>query len=159
MSTSSLIMWAAAMFLLGWLVSYFFIRQIMYNFIIALPMIRKMNALQDGMIAIGAKRYTTVSSVICVVLTVIVTAVVIRYARLALIISFAAGAVIAVIMMINMVSLKNRAMFEKFCDAYYSFIPDDELRTAVYGKDLTRIRSRLKEIGVSGTFIPEFQKR
>ena len=159
MSTSSLIMWIAAMFLLGWLVSYFFIRQIMYNFMIAMPMIKKMNGLQDGMIAIGAKRYTTISTVICVIVTAIIVAVVIRYARLALIISFAAGAVIAIVMMFNMISLKNRAMFEKFCDAYYSFIPDDELRTAVYGKDLTRIRARLKEMGVSGTFIPEFQKR
>ena len=117
MSTSSLIMWIAAMFLLGWLVSYFFIRQIMYNFMIAMPMIKKMNGLQDGIIAIGAKRYTTISTVICVIVTAIIVAVVIRYARLALIISFAAGAVIAIVMMFNMISLKNRAMFEKFCDA------------------------------------------
>ena len=158
MSTSSLIMWIAVLFLVGWLVAYFFIRQIMYNFLIATPIIKKMNSLQDGLIAVGATRYTMVSTVICVIVTGIIIAVVIRFCRLALILSFAVGAVVAIIMMANMITMKNRAMFEKFCDAYYSFIPDDELRTAVYAKDLTRIRNRLKDMGISGTFIPEFQK-
>ena len=159
MSTSSLIMWIAVFFLLGWLISYFFVRQVMYNFIIAMPMIRKFNSLKDGLIAAGAKRYTTISTVTCIIVIGIVVAVVVRYARLALVLSFAGGAVVAIVMMVSMVSMKNRAMFEKFCDAYYSFIPDDELRTAVYNKDLARIRARLRALEIEGTFIPEFQKR
>ena len=158
MTTSTLIMLVAVFFLLGWLLAYFFLRQILYNFIIAYPMIKKMNSLQKDLIAIGAKRYTTISTLVCALVTVIIGFAIIYFAksRLVLILSFAAGVVISFIMLINMVTPKNRAMFEKFCDAYYSFSPDDELRTAVYNKDLSRIRSRLKAMGISGTFIPNF---
>lgn len=151
------IFYVAALFLGGWLWSYIFIRQIMFNFITAFPLIKQMNALQENMIAVGAKRYTTISTVVCAVFSLILLAVVIRFCPLYLTISFAGGAVIAFIMLIKMVSPRNRAMFDSFCTAYCRFVPDDELRTAMFNKKTGPIRSRLKAMGVSGSFIPDFR--
>lgn len=151
------IIFVAVLFLGGWLWSYIFIRQIMFNFITALPLIKKMNALQEDMIAVGAKRYTTISTVVCGLFSALLLFVVIRFCPLYLTISFAAGAIIAFVMLFKMVSPKNRAMFDSFCTAYCRFVPDDELRTAMYNKKLGPIRSRLKAMGIEGSFIPEFK--
>ena len=151
------IFYVAALFLGGWLWSYIFIRQIMFNFITAYPLIKKMNALQENLIAVGAKRYTTISTLVCGVFSLILLAVVIRFCPLYLAISFAAGAVIAFIMLIKMVSPRNRAMFDSFCAAYCRFVPDDELRTAMFNKKTGPIRSRLKAMGLTGSFIPDFR--
>ena len=151
------IFYVAALFLGGWLWSYIFIRQIMFNFITAYPLIKKMNALQENLIAVGAKRYTTISTLVCSVFSLILLAVVIRFCPLYLAISFVAGAVIAFIMLIKMVSPRNRAMFDSFCTAYCRFVPDDELRTAMFNKKTGPIRSRLKAMGLTGSFIPDFR--
>ena len=110
------IMLAGAMVLGGWLWSYIFIRQILFNFLIAN-----------------------------------------RFCPLYLIITFAIGAVVAFVMLLRMVTPRNRAMYETFCNAYYRFIPDDELRTAVYNKKRGPIRARLKAMGITGDFTPDFK--
>ena len=61
-------------------------------------------------------------------------------------------------MLLNMVTPRNRAMFDTFCNVYCRFVPDDELRTAMYNKKTGPMRARLKELGLEGTFIPEFKK-
>ena len=152
------IFYVAALFLGGWLWSYVFIRQIMFNFITAYPLIKKMNALQENLIAVGAKRYTTISTLVCSVFSLILLAVVIRFCPLYLAISFAAGAVIAFIMLIKMVSPRNRAMFDSFCTAYCRFVPDDELRTAMFNKKPGQIKQRLYNMNLSRDMVPEFKK-
>lgn len=155
---STKIMLAGALFLGGWLWSYVFSRQILFNFITAFPLIKKMRALREDLIAIGADRYTTVSTIVCFIAAAIILAVVIRFCPLYMILCFAGGAIIAFIMLFSMVSPRNRSMFDTFCTAYCRFVPDDELRTAMYNKKTGPIRSRLKEMGLTGTFIPEFRK-
>ena len=59
------IMLTGAIFLGGWLWAYLFVRQLMFNFAVAYPLIRNMNALREDLIAIGAKRYTTISVITC----------------------------------------------------------------------------------------------
>jgi hypothetical protein len=152
------IMFAGAIFLGGWLWSYVFIRQILFNFITAFPLIKKMRSLRDDLIAIGADRYTTISSIVCFIFAAILLFVVIRFCPLYLTLCFAGGAIIAFIMLLKMVSPRNRAMFDTFCSAYCRFVPDDELRTAMYNKKTGLIRARLKAMEVTDTFVPDFQK-
>ena len=61
------IMLVGAIFLGGWLWAYLFIRQLMFNFRVAYPLIRDMNTLREELIAVGAKRYTTISTITCCV--------------------------------------------------------------------------------------------
>ena len=155
---SAKIMWSAAFFFFGWLWSYVFLRQILFNFLVANPLIKKMRAMQEELIAVGANRYTTVSTVVCILFAGILLAVVIRFCPLYLTIFFAVGAVTAFVMLFYMVTPRNRSMFDAFCTAYCRFVPDDELRTALYSKKTGPIRARLKAMGLSGSFIPEFRK-
>ena len=153
------IMLAGALFLGGWLWAYLFIRQLMFNAATAFPLIRDMNALQPDLIAIGAKRYTTISTVTCILVAGVIAAVVLRFCPLYMIICFGVGALIAIILLIPRVSPTNREMFDSFCFSYYRFVPDDELRTAMYNKKTGQIKSRLKAMGIEGSFVPEFKEK
>lgn len=155
---STKVMLAGAIFLGGWLWSYVFIRQILFNFITAFPLIKKMRALKEDLIAIGADRYTIISTIVCCLFAAILLFVVIRFCPLYLILCFAGGALVAFVMLLKMVSPRNRAMFDTFCGAYCRFVPDDELRTAMFNKKTAPIRARLKAMELDGSFIPEFRK-
>ena len=74
-----------------------------------------------------------------------------------LMICFFVGALIALCMYIGRLSPKNRNMFDSFCAAYYRFVPDDELRTAMYNKKPSQMKKRLHEMRISTDFIPEFK--
>ena len=152
------IMLGAALFLGGFLWSYLFLRQFLYNFIVAFPMIKKMNALQDGLIAVGAKRYTVISSLVTFFIGAVIVFLVLHFLKLYQILCFFGGVVSAFALMISRVSLKNKEMFDLFCNAYYRFVPDDELRTILYNKEVKQIKPRLRKMGISGTFVPEFKK-
>ena len=153
------IMLTGAIFLGGWLWAYLFIRQILFNFACAFPLIKRMNALQDELIAIGAKRYTVISVITCSVIAAALLAAVMIWCPLYLKIGFAAGAVLAIILLIPRVSAKNRDMFDSFCTTYYRFVPDDELRTSMYNKKTGQMKSRLKAMGIQGSFIPDFKEK
>ena len=153
------IMLTGAIFLGGWLWAYLFIRQILFNFATAFPLIKRMNALQDELIAIGAKRYTVISVITCAVVALALLAAVMIWCPLYLKIGFAAGAVLAIILLIPRVSANNRDMFDSFCTTYYRFVPDDELRTAMYNKKTGQMKSRLKAMGIQGSFIPDFKEK
>lgn len=152
------IMYAGAVFLGGWLWSYVFLRQILFNFIIAFPIIKKMRSMQKDLIAIGANRYTVISVLVCLLLAGGILFLIIRFCPLYLIISFAVGAVVAFFMLFYLVTPRSRSMFDTFCSAYYRFVPDDELRTAMYNKKTGEIRARIKAMELTDTFIPEFKK-
>lgn len=153
------IMLTGAIFLGGWLWAYLFIRQLMFNFAVAYPLIRSMNALREELIAIGAKRYTTISTVTCCVVAAAILALIVIFCPLYLQIGFGVGALLAIILLIPRVSPKNRDMFDSFCVSYYRFVPDDELRTAMYAKKTGQIKSRLKAMGIQGSFVPQFKEK
>lgn len=161
MSSELKIMLIGALFLAGWLWSYLFIRQILFNVLVAKPMIKKMRALQEDLIAIGAARYTTISSIVCGLIAALLLALAVFLCKTKYIwflVAFCLGAIIAFIMLLRMVRPENQSMFKAFCNAYYRFIPDDELRTAFYNNKTGPIRSRLKAMGLSDTVIPKIQK-
>ena len=61
------IMLSGVFFLGGFLWTYLFLRQLMFNIMVAHPMIRKMNGLQKDLIASGATKYTIMSDAVCFV--------------------------------------------------------------------------------------------
>ncbi len=152
------IMLAGAIFLGGWLWSYFFMRQLLFNFLTANPLIKKMNSLKPDLIAIGAKRYTTTSTIVCFVLAAVILFAVLRFCPLYLQIGFGVGALLAVLILIKKATPDNRSMFDSFCTVYCRFVPDDELRTAMYNKKTGQIKARLKEMELEGSFVPDFKK-
>ena len=151
------IMLSGAVVLGGFLWTYLFLRQFLFNVLIASPMIKKMNALQPDLIAVGAKRYTFISNLVSVLIGGVILFLVIRFCPLYLTISFAVGALAAFLFILPKMKPGNKNMFDTFSTAYARFIPDDELRTLLYSKDYKKIRSRLRIMGVVGTFIPEFK--
>lgn len=153
------IMLAAAVFFGGWLWSYIFLRQLLFNFFTAYPLIRKMHELDPDLIAVGAKRYTTTSVIVCAVVSIVLLAVVLAFCPRYLIIAFAAGAVLCVLMIITKLSPSNPAMFDSFCTGYCRFVPDDELRNIMYQKETKKIDRRLRELGYDRSFVPEFRKQ
>ena len=157
MSTELKIMLCGVLVLGGFLWSYLFLRQFLYNILVAFPVIKKMNALQPDLIAIGATRYTYVSCVVCVLLGGVLLFLVIYFLPLYLIISFAVGAFVAFLLLIPRMKPSNKEMFDLFSNAYARFIPDDELRTIIYNKDYKKVKSHLKHMGIKGTFIPDFK--
>ena len=150
------IMWAAAIFFGGWLFSYLFVRQLAFNFITAYPMIKKMRSQDKDLIAPGADKYTNISVVVCIVVILIICFVVVRFCKLYLIVSFAVGLVSALLMFLPHLKITERGTFDLFCSAYSRFVPDDELRSAIYERDPKAIRSRLRDMGLDGSIIPTF---
>ena len=86
------ILGAGALLMAGWLWFYLFVRQFLFNFFTAYPLIKKMQAAQEGLIAIGAKRYTTVSVISCAVVCAIVIAIVVAFCPWYFIACFFGGA-------------------------------------------------------------------
>lgn len=160
MSIETIILLVGVLFLGGWLWAYMFIRQLLFNGRVAMPLIRRMRAEQEDLIAIGAVRYTTISTVVCSVISVLLLAVVVFLCRKHwyFLAAFGVGALIASIMLLRMVKPDNRSMFSSFCAGYYRFIPDDELRTAFYNQKTGPIRTRLREMGFSGEIVPKMAK-
>ena len=153
------VIFAGAMFLVGWLWFYLFFRQFLFNILVAFPMIKAMNKAQTDLIAIGAKRYTIVSLIACTVVCAIVAGIIIWLCPLYLIISFLVGALVGFVMYIGKLTPKNRAMFDVFCNAYYRFVRDDELRTLMYNKNPHKMKVRLHTMGVSTDWIPDFKDK
>lgn len=153
------VIYAGAMFLVGWLWFYLFFRQFLFNILVAFPMIKAMNKAQTDLIAIGAKRYTIVSLIACTVVCAIVAGIIIWLCSLYLIISFLVGALVGFVMYISKLTPKNRAMFDVFCNAYYRFVPDDELRTLMFNKNPHKMKVRLHTMGVSTDWIPDFKDK
>ncbi len=150
------IMWAAAIFFGGWLFFYLFGRQLVFNFSAAYPTIKKMREQDKELIAPGADKYTNISVLVCVVTIVVVAAIVIRFCPLYLMISCAVGAVSALLMYLPHAKVSDRGTFDLFCSAYSRFVPDDELRTAMFNRKPKEIRKRVREMGLDPAFVPIF---
>ena len=151
-------MLCAGVFFGGWLWFYLFMRQFLFNLMTAYPMIRKMQEIDPNLIAVGAKRYTNTSIIVCTVFSAIVLFVIFRFCPRYLIISFFVGAVLCMLMLWGKLSPQNKAMFENFCAGYCRFVGDDELRTLMFNKEIKKINRRLREMGYDRSFVPEFKQ-
>ena len=99
-----------------------------------------------------------VSLLVCVVISALIWGLILWLCPLYMIICFAVGAVLGFAMFINKLGPRNKPMFEPFCTGYYRFVPDDELRTAMYNKKLGQIKLRLHAMGIQGSFVPAFKE-
>lgn len=152
------IMLCAGVFFGGWLWFYLFMRQFLFNLLTAYPMIRKMQEIDPNLIAVGAKRYTNTSIIVCTLFSAILLFVIFRFCPHYLIISFFVGAVLCMLMLWGKLSPQNKAMFENFCAGYCRFVGDDELRTLMFNKEIKKINRRLREMGYDRSFVPEFKQ-
>ena len=152
------IMLCAGIFFGGWLWFYLFMRQFLFNLLTAYPLIRKMQEIDPGLIAVGAKRYTSTSIIVCTVVSAIILFVILRFCPTYLIISFFVGAALCLLMLLGKLSPQNKAMFENFSTGYCRFVADDELRTLMFNKEIKKINRRLREMGYDRSFVPEFKQ-
>ena len=153
------IIWAAAMLFAGWLLAYLFGRQLLFNFKVAYPLIKKMNETSESLIDPNSKKYTATSVVTCLVVSIIAIAAVVFLCRkkIYLMLSFIAGVLICMFMLIGKIKPEIRQFFDNFCETYYRFVPDDELRTAMYNKKPSQMKLRLHDMDLSTAFIPDFE--
>lgn len=150
------IMWYGVALVGGWFWFYLFVRQFLFNFTIAYPTIKKMNAQQE-LILPSAKKYTAVSVAVCTVFMALVVFLILRFLSLIPVCCFFAGGLVGLIMHIRVLTPTNRAMYDTFCGTYYRFVPDDELRTAMYNKKPSQMKVRLHAMAVSTDCIPNFK--
>ncbi len=151
------IMLSGALVLGGFLWSYLFIRQLLFNVMVAHPTIRKMNKLQARLIAGGATNYTIVSDIVCFLIAAVILFLIIRFCPLYIILSFAGGAVVAFVFVLFRMRPSNKETFDLFSKTYCRFVPNDELRTILAETDYKKAKALLKKLGIKGTFIPAFK--
>ena len=155
------VMWAGAIFFGGWLYAYLFVRQLLFNAKTAYPIINKMKKARPDLIAVGATRYTNISTLVCSFFLLLIGFLVIHFfrgARIHLLIAFFVGAALATVLLLSRTSPENRPMFDAFCNTYYRFVPDDELRTAMFNKNVAGIKQRLYNLDLARDMVPEFKK-
>lgn len=152
------IMWIGVALMAGWFWFYLFGRQFLFDFIVAYPIIKKMRSTAEDLILNAANKYTTVSVVVCTVFLAISAFVVIWFLKYYYVIAFFAGALIGLLTNLGSLTVRDRNMFDTFCATYYRFVPDDELRTAMYNKKPSQMKLRLHDMELSTDFIPEFKK-
>ena len=152
------IMWIGVALMAGWFWFYLFGRQFLFDFIVAYPLVKKMRSTAEDLILNAANKYTTVSVVVCTVFMALSAFVVIRFLKYYYIIAFFAGALVGLLMNLGKLSIRDRDMFDTFCATYYRFVPDDELRTAMFNKKPSQMKLRLHDMELPIDFIPEFKK-
>ena len=157
MTIETKIMLCGVLVLGGFLWSYLFIRQLLFNFMTAHPMIRKMNKLQPGLIAAGARNYTIVSDIVCFLVAAVILFLIIRFCPLYIQLSFAGGALVAFLFIVFRMRPSNKETFDLFCKTYCRFVPDDDLRTILANTEYPKVKAQLKKMGIKGTFIPAFK--
>ena len=152
------IMWIGVALMGGWFWFYLFGRQFLFDFIIAYPMVKRMRNTAEDLILAAANKYTTISVVVCTVFLALSAFAVIWFLKLYYIIAFFVGALVGLLTNLGKLSIRDRDMFDTFCATYYRFVPDDELRTAMYNKKPSQMKLRLHDMELSTEFIPEFKK-
>lgn len=151
------VLWVGAAAVIGWIAYYLFARQFVFNFVTGYPLIKKMKAAKEDLIVDNANKYTTTSVVITALFLAIIFFIVLRFCPTYIIISFFGGFAVCGLLLINKTGPSNRKIFDSFCGAYYRFVPDDELRTAMYNMKPSQMKVRLHAMGISTDWIPEFK--
>jgi hypothetical protein len=153
------IMWAALIFLGGWLWFYFMLRQLIFNFTSAIPLLNRYRKASKELITVNAGRFLVISIVVWTVICGAIAYVVVRFASTYLWASFLGGGLLGVLLTIPHLGPYVKANYRDFCMSYYRFVPDDELRTAMYDFKLGQMKVRLDAMGIDKSIvIPEFKK-
>lgn len=149
------IMFGALMFVAGWFYFYICVRQLVFDFTVGYPLIKKFGEPGEKVLAATpARRLNTISVVIWLLICAGLGWVVFHFclATLWLLLPFWGGALLGLICFYNKLGPRTKSNFEAFCRTYYRFMPDDELRTATYHADLPRMRAALRALEVDVKF-------
>lgn len=147
------IMFGALIFVAGWFYFYICVRQLIFDFTVGYPLIKKFGDAGESVIAAGpARRLNTVSVVVWLAICAALGFLIVRFAALYLCLCFWGGALVGLACFINKLGPRTKSNFEAFCRSYYRFMPDDELRTATYHTDLPRMRAALRALGADVKF-------
>lgn len=157
-------MYAALMFMAGWVWYYLIVRQVVFNLTTAKPLIKKFRTEKslDGepLMNINAQRFLIISIVVWMLLVLGTGALVTWLCRKHsyLYISFFIGGLIGFFTFIGRYGPSISRNFRDFCAAYYRFVPADNLREAMYYGKVPAIKAQLENLGVPGeSVIPEFK--
>ena len=142
------IMYGALIFVAGWFYFYICLRQLIFDFTVAYPLISKFGKAMNGELfaAKGANRLNTISVIIWLVICVGLGFLVVHFAALYLTICFFVGAVLGIILYIKKLGPSTKSNFEALCHTYCRFVPDDDLRQAMNQCDLPKMRAALRAL-------------
>lgn len=142
------IMYAALMAVAGWFFFYICLRQLIFDFTVGYPLIKKFGSAGEAVfVPVGARRLNTISVAIWAVICAGLLFAVIRFCSLYLLISFFAGLAVCLVMFIKKLGPTDRTNFEAFCRTYCRFVPDDDLRQAMSVPDIPKMRAALRALG------------
>lgn len=157
------VLYAALMFLAGWLWYFAVVRQFVFNFTTVRPMLRRFKKLSgdwEKIISINSSRYLTINVLVWILISIGLAVLVYFLTRkhIYLFISFLVGALIGIITFWGRYSEYTERNFKDFCSTYYRFVFDDELRTAMYNSKIPAMKKRMESMGLDKTIlIPEFK--
>ena len=152
------IMWAALVAAGGWMWFYLFLRQLIFSIFTAMPMVKRFSSAGEELMSVNAKRYVWMTTVVWILICGGIAAAVIVFCKMYIWISFLAGGLIGLLLYVKRLTPETRSNFDSFCTTYYLFVPDDELRTAMFNNKLPQIKTRLAELGVDkDKIIPNFK--
>ena len=141
------IMYAALIFVAGWFFFSICLRQLIYDFTVGYPLIKKFGDAGETIFAAKpARNLNTISVLVWLALCAGLSFVIIYFCPLYLMLSFWGGVLLGVIVYATKLGPRTKSNFEAFCRTYYRFMPDDELRTATYNVDLPRMRAALRAL-------------
>lgn len=139
-------MYAALLFVAGWFYFYICLRQLIFDFTVGYPLIKKFG--NAGVLStVGANRLNTISVVIWLVISAGLGFVVIRFCTLYLTAGFFSGVAVGLIVFINKLGPRTLSNFNAFCHTYCRFVEDDDLRNAMNDADLPKMRAALRALG------------
>ena len=157
------VLYAALMFLAGWLWYFLVVRQFVFNFTTVLPMLKrfkKASSSDNEVISVNASRFVVISIIVWIFVSAGIAALIIFLCRndVYLTYSFLFGGIVGAITFVGRYSEHTERNFKDFCSSYYRFVFDDELRTAMYNGKISEMKVRLDEMNISKKdIIPEFK--
>lgn len=157
------VLYASLIFLAGWLWYFLVVRQFVFNFSTVIPMLKrfkKASPKDHEVISVNASRFVVISIIVWILVSAGIAALVIFLCRnkVYLTYSFLIGGAVGIITFIGRYTEYTERNFKDFCSAYYRFVFDDELRTAMYNGKISAMKVRLDEMNINNNdIIPEFK--
>lgn len=147
------ILWGALMFVAGWFYFYICLRQLIFDFSVGYPLIKRFGALGDEVFgAVGAKRMNTISVIIWFVIVAALGFVALYFPALYLKICFLVGVAVGYACYFSRLSPATRSNFDAFCRTYCRFSADDTLRQGMNDADAGKINASFKRLGSKDKF-------
>lgn len=157
------VLYAALMFLAGWLWYFLIVRQFVFNFTTVLPMLkrfRRASQSENDLISVNSSRFVAISIIVWIIISLGIFILVAFLCRnhIYLTYSFLVGGIIGAVTFVGHYTEYTERNFKDFCSSYYRFVFDDELRTAMYNSKISAIKIRLDAMNISKDLIvPKFK--